>query len=1136
MHRMRFLEKIFLALIIFAGLSLTARAADDVIVGKKVPVDKNAAVNPTRGFDLSPYPNERLNISSMKAGDKKWALPTQALAADFDTTINILVLRVQFQEEVEDDPNTTGNGVMNVTRPKENVNDSIAYFDSVGHWVDPPPHDSLYFDAHLRSLNRYWETVSDSGIQLTWDIYPSGINSVYQLPHEMSYYGKCGFDSVVLGLQNFFVDCIELADTDPAISFADYQAIIIFHAGADRQNDIGYPLTCSDLYTGYIRFIDTSLSVDDGAAEVNSALMMPEYSSQDNRAVAINAVMAHEFGHQLGLIDLYSTYTASLMSCLGDFALMDYNGFNTGLEMPDWFSKSWIGTVFGAMPIYPCAWSRAYLGFDEVVDYRQGSDIRLVAAEASRDGVKIARIPISEMEYYLVEVRVDDMDGIEDVGVKWDADGTGIFLWPKNQYVDFNREYDALIPGSGMLVYHVDESVAWMNYDASEYDTLNNFDDNDLQWDRERRFVKLIEADGIEDFHGYYSGGFGDEDDMFREDNNSSFTPNTNPPAIDNSGNNTHIYIENITRLDTTFPGESVVSTLDTIMEFDLETRGLVRNFPVRVGAYGLTAIADDLNYDGKTEIITACGNLLSVFTPEGNNFLMEEHPFDSGFVYYDDAAAIINPGEPFDPDSTDIMVHLNPQPVPLYTRTSEIIYCSPVTGQFDTTEILDKYIAIGLPTSASSGAVLFYTTGDNNGDGRADPENALGSVVTTKGYPIALSFGSKLYVLSDSGYVYFKEALTSPPLVYPYFENEDYFGICRIDDDKLLLLAGDSLGDGDEQTRIYYMGGTAETVDSLVLEGYFNYGPVLADMDLDGLPEIVACTPDGEVIYVTVDTTGVMPSFSVLTRRKTGYRFTTNPTVGDVDLNGQPDIIIGGQNAVYAFNRELTLKTGYPVEINDRYPDDIVTASPVTADLRSGGVPEIVFPTDVGNIYSFGPDRTYGFPLSGGEYGLGPCVYFVDSSSGDSVVGRLGYVGADGWFYAWSVDPDTVHNYWPMLGHDPEGTFRFVDDQLQPAAVASGLFPEERFYNYPNPVLDGSTTITYWLNDSPDEISMTIYDLSGREVKSFRDGELGRNVQEENEVVWNCGGVTPGVYRCLIKVDFAGSTETSFTDIAVIR
>jgi len=35
--------------------------------------------------------------------------------------------------------------------------------------------------------------------------------------------------------------------------------------------------------------------------------MMPRDGGQDNRATALNAVMAHEFGHQLGLIDLLHT-------------------------------------------------------------------------------------------------------------------------------------------------------------------------------------------------------------------------------------------------------------------------------------------------------------------------------------------------------------------------------------------------------------------------------------------------------------------------------------------------------------------------------------------------------------------------------------------------------------------------------------------------------------------------------------------------------------------------------------------------------------------------------------------------------------------------------------------------------------
>ncbi|MDD3731119.1 MAG: T9SS type A sorting domain-containing protein [candidate division Zixibacteria bacterium] len=1134
MHGLRI---IILFLIFAAAQAPGAFAADDFISGKKVVIDSLPTNLATFGFTVANHPNERLNLRHTARSEKSLVLPGRSLAADFDTTINVLVLRFNFVEEVEDNPYTTGSGIMNLKRPLLNPVDSAAYFDSAGHWVDPPPHDSLYFDAHMKALNRYWETVSGNRLSLTWDIFPPGRDSVYQLPHEMGYYGFCSLDSIVLGLQRFFIDCIHRADSahiynpqHPDIDFNNYQAIILFHAGSDRQNDIGFPLTCADLFTGYIRFLDTSIVVDNGAGLVNSALMMPETSSQDNRATALNAVMAHEFGHQLGLVDLYSTYAFPFISCLGDFALMDYNGFNIGLEVPAYFSSPRVGAVFGAMPIFPCAWSRAYLGFDEVYDYRQGSDIRLVAAEVASAGIKIARVPISEHEYYLIENRLDDIDGNDTIFIKQDTI-TGVFLWPKNRYVDFNREYDALIPGSGMVIYHVDEAVAWLYYRDSSF-TYNNFELNDLQWDRSRRFIKLVEADGIEDFHGYYPGGYGKEEDMFREDRNHAFTPNTNPPAIDNSGNNTHIYIENISRLDTIYPGETQPTIVDSIMRFDLETRDMAAAFPVRVGPYGLAAVVDDLNHDGQKEIIVAAGDLLSVFTSRGENFLRQLHPFDDSLVYYDSTLAIINPGERYRPEGVEVTLHTWPQPVPLYDRTLSIIYAGPVTGQFDTTVLQNKMIAVGLKTTATNGLLSFYTTNDFDGDGRADRTNAIGAEIITQGIPIALSFGSKLYALTSSGRVYFKDALTAIPLIYN-FPNEEYHGICRLSPDRLLLIAGDSPAGGSEKTRIYYMGGTLAAVDSMVLDGYYNLGPVLVDINRDSLPEVAICSPDGEIVLVTVDTTSQLPSFGILARRDTGYRFTVNPVVGDVDRNGAADLILGGVNAIYAFNRELTIKTGFPRKINDRFPYDTVTAPSIMADIRHGDFPEIIFPTGVGNIYSFGQDKTYGFPLSAGELGAGSCVYWVESE-GELTHGYLGYIGADGWFYAWSMDPDTVHNYWPMIGHDARGTYAFDNRQLRAPSSLAGKFPKERFYNYPNPVTSGRTTITYWLNEEARKVSMAIYDLSGREVQTF--GGLTTSSGEENEITWNCGSVTPGIYRCIINVEFSGATETAFTDIAVIR
>lgn len=197
-------------------------------------------------------------------------------------------------------------------------------------------------------------------------------------------------------------------------------------------------------------------------------------------------------------------------------------------------------------------------------------------------------------------------------------------------------------------------------------------------------------------------------------------------------------------------------------------------------------------------------------------------------------------------------------------------------------------------------------------------------------------------------------------------------------------------------------------------------------------------------------------------------------------------------------------------------------------ADIQKGEPAELIFPTLVGNIYSFGLDKSYGFPLSAGEFGYGSPVIFSDTTGG-----KLGYLGADGWFYAWHVDFDSALNYWPMGGHDPHGSFSFDQTKLTATGTYAELFPEERFYNYPNPVVDGWTTIRYFLGEEAVRVSLSIYDLSGVKVTDMTGPTSGGI---DNEFTWHCSDITPGVYRCMIEVDFGGRTESAFTDIAIIR
>ncbi len=1080
-------------LLIFGLLAARSSATDKLWSGRKI--DAGSAVHPNYIVEQTIDGQLQGRPEALPGRSGPFSLPKSSLAADYDTTINVLVLRYNFQYEATDDPNTTGRGVMNLSHPLADPADSAAYYDSVGHWIDPPPHDSLYFDAHMRALNIYWGFVSEGRYHLTWDIFPEGRDSIYTLPHPMSYYGGYPFDSVAYGLGLFFSDCMHIADADTNIHFSDYQAIVLFHAGSDRQNDLGFPPTHSDLFTGWIKFGD-SIPVDGGAEFVRKAVIMPEFMSQDNRATAMNAVLAHEFGHQLGLYDMYNTH--NFLSMLGDFALHDDNGFGTGID----FGFP-VGKVFGVIPVYDDPWSRAYLGFDSIADFRQGQNIRIVATELPTTGLKIARVPISENEYYLIENRIPDIPG-EQTFARVDS-ATNVILGPCDSARNFNGDYDYLIPGSGMLIYRVDEAVGYLKYVKNGTD---NFNDNTLQWDPDRPFIKLIEADGETDFGTYYQKGYGNQGDVFRDDGKTSFTPNTNPPAFDHNGDNTHVYVTNIRR-DSVVTPKGIIRQ-DSVMYFDLATDKRADGFPVRVGVpfFPLSIVEDDLDKSGGSEVIVASGRLLTAFTTDGKNYLRLKSGCQTCPVYADSAGSTIH------------QLAIGPQypqyehTVPLFAQTSGPITAGPVTTDFGIVAS-EKYVAVGYDSSVvPKGRVILYTLQDLDHDGQAD---TAGSIYCS-GYPVALSGGDMLWVLCADGTLIRQTSLSGNVRDTFSVPGPLLNGICRVGS-RLAVLWGDST-----TTHVSVFGQDSSTI---ACDGDFSLGPIAVDVDRNGQPEIAAFSPDGEGIFITVDTTIGHPSLSVMLRSSTGYEFTTNPIAGDVDGDGYPDIEIGGIGHMYAFDKLFQLKSDFPIEINDKYPEARVSMSAVCSNVNHGPAPDLIFPTDNGSLYGFGTKPVSGFPFNTGGAEMGPPVVFADS-----VGGKLGYLGSDGWFYAWDVSPDNRTNFWPMGGHDPAGSFCFNQSQLAAPAQYKDMLPQKSIYNYPNPVTSGTTTIRYLLGETARTVTLTIFDMSGQIIRTLQ----GPTGQGDNEVPWNCGNVTPGVYRCMVKAEFASATKSGFVDIAVIR
>jgi len=239
----------------------------------------------------------------------------------------LLVILVDFQEEVIDNPLTTGNG-------KFLLNEDPAYLTTIGS----PPHNREYFAANLDALKYYYLAASQGSFNLQYDIYPQNQNA-YTLSREMVYYNPVGASVTTFleRIQIYFKEAFELADSlDPQIDFSQYGHFMIIHAGSDWQHDF-HSDTPGDLPSLFMTVRDGfEAVVDNGAVLVNHACNVPSTISQDfdsyesgNKTYytgygALNGVFAHEFGHSLGMVDLYSTY--SFRPTVGQFDIMDSGG------------------------------------------------------------------------------------------------------------------------------------------------------------------------------------------------------------------------------------------------------------------------------------------------------------------------------------------------------------------------------------------------------------------------------------------------------------------------------------------------------------------------------------------------------------------------------------------------------------------------------------------------------------------------------------------------------------------------------------------------------------------------------------------------------------------------------------------
>lgn len=345
------------------------------------------------------------------------------------------------------------------------------------------------------SMKDYFEEVSYDNITVDGTAY-----GWYEAPETMAYYGAPeggGSDS-----RNFYKLVREaVLAANPNVDFSKYDTdgdriidgICLVHAGPDEATGGG-----SDA-------IWSKQSVYPGTLRVDGVYVGYYYTVSEQSPIG---VYVHEFGHMLGLPDLYDTDYSS--TGVGVWDLMGSGAWNN----------------WGRTPGQLSAWSKVYLGWvtpTTISNYVEGHEIRYVAG--TPDVIKLPTT--TSQEYFLLENR-------------------------------YRAGYDRYLPGDGLLIWHIDNNVVQQNLN---YNRVNN--------NENRKGVDLEEASGTQhlDVRGYNDG---DNEDLWKN-RLTGWTPDSTPDSRLYDGTDTKIRVFNISSagtimtIDIDFGGDSFAVFLDTM-------------------------------------------------------------------------------------------------------------------------------------------------------------------------------------------------------------------------------------------------------------------------------------------------------------------------------------------------------------------------------------------------------------------------------------------------------------------------------------------------------------------------------------------------------------------------------------------
>lgn len=332
------------------------------------------------------------------------------------------------------------------------------------------------------------------------------------LSHAASYYGQNNSFQTDVNVGSLLVEACKAAHNDYGVDFSEYDGdndgkvdmVYFIYAGYGEHAGGGASTIWPHKYQ--LSGFGLSLLLDGKAIDVY-ACSSELFGNSGAQSSGIGSI-CHEFGHVLGFADHYSTDDSSQYR-LGSYDIMDYGSYN---------NNSWT-------PPYYNAFERMTLGWmtpDELTDRAEG-----ITLDPISESNKAYMISTSNPdEFYLLENRQQ-------------------------------KGWDAYLPGSGLMITHVD-------FDASSWNSNTMNDD-----DSHPRFY-LVTADN-EAGYDLILNKTSEKYDLYpctsRFKQNNKFTDTSSPAAKPYTGETLDKWVTEITNEDGVVTFNFMENHLDTPKE-----------------------------------------------------------------------------------------------------------------------------------------------------------------------------------------------------------------------------------------------------------------------------------------------------------------------------------------------------------------------------------------------------------------------------------------------------------------------------------------------------------------------------------------------------------------------------------------